>query len=48
MRILRFFKRLIHGKEAKPAPQPVESTVREIQRKLMEATRDNGKPRIGA
>ena len=48
MRILNLLRRLFTRQEARPAPQAVDSTVKEIQRKLMDAARENGRPRIGA
>ena len=47
MRILNLLKRLFRKKEASPTPPALDSTVREIQRKLMNAARENGRPRIG-
>ena len=48
MRIPRFLKRPTQKKEAKPASKELDATIREIQKKLMDASRENGKPRIGA
>ena len=48
MGILRLLRRLISKEGTRPAPKSVDGTVRELQRKLMSAARDNGKPRIGA
>lgn len=48
MRILNLLRRFFHRQETRSAPQALDSTVKEIQRKLLDAARENGKPRIGA
>ena len=47
MGILKLFRRLLQRGAAKPAPK-ADDAVRELQKKLMSAARENGRPRIGA